>query len=219
MSEEIWQKKLKMYEGLIERRSIRKYLSKPISDEDIEKILIAGHYAPSAANTQPWEFLAVTNLDLIGELGNIVDDTFEEMSGILDDKEAKQNIRRSKFYAAFFKDAPLVIFVVAKPYSSKSDEYYKMMGDAGAAYRANRKIANSGLQSCSAAIENMILAGWSLGIGSVWMTAPVVAREKLEAKLEVTDGEIIAVIPFGYPAEPPKEINRKPLDAVVRYYR
>ncbi len=43
------------------RRSIRKYLDKPVPPEMIETILRAGMAAPSAGNQQPWHFIVVTD--------------------------------------------------------------------------------------------------------------------------------------------------------------
>jgi len=43
------------------RRSVRKYLNKPVPDDLIEKTLESAKYAPSAGNYQPWEFIVVRN--------------------------------------------------------------------------------------------------------------------------------------------------------------
>ncbi|MBP2172827.1 nitroreductase family protein [Methanococcus voltae] len=48
-------------EAIFERRSIRKYLEKPISKELILDLLKAGMYAPTACNQRPWEFLVIDN--------------------------------------------------------------------------------------------------------------------------------------------------------------
>jgi nitroreductase len=45
--------------ALMQRRSIRRYLPKPIPDSDLKTILEAGRQAPSAANRQPWHFVVV----------------------------------------------------------------------------------------------------------------------------------------------------------------
>ena len=45
--------------AIMQRRSIRKYVSKPIPDDDLRTILEAGRQAPSAANRQPWHFVVV----------------------------------------------------------------------------------------------------------------------------------------------------------------
>lgn len=44
-----------------DRRSIRKYKSDPVSDEDLYTVLEAARWAPSWANTQCWEFIVVKN--------------------------------------------------------------------------------------------------------------------------------------------------------------
>lgn len=48
-----------MMNAILERRSIRKYLNKPIPKEKIELILEAAMSAPSAGNGQPWQFIVV----------------------------------------------------------------------------------------------------------------------------------------------------------------
>jgi nitroreductase len=46
------------------RRSIRKYTGEPVSDEDVERLLEAAMAAPSASNSQPWEFVVVRKAGL-----------------------------------------------------------------------------------------------------------------------------------------------------------
>lgn len=43
------------------RRSIRKFNSLPVSEEEIQTILSAGMTAPSAMNKQPWRFIVITD--------------------------------------------------------------------------------------------------------------------------------------------------------------
>ncbi|MFX1316222.1 MAG: nitroreductase family protein [Promethearchaeota archaeon] len=47
------------------RRSIRDFQEKPISDKEIEMILEAGRWAPSANNQQPWEFIVIKNKEIL----------------------------------------------------------------------------------------------------------------------------------------------------------
>ena len=50
------------FEEVIEkRRSIRKYLDKDVSEEDIKKVIEAGILAPSAHNRQPWKVKVLKN--------------------------------------------------------------------------------------------------------------------------------------------------------------
>ena len=49
------------------RRSIRRYLEIPVESEKIDLILQAAMAAPSAMNIKPWEFVVVTEPDMMNE--------------------------------------------------------------------------------------------------------------------------------------------------------
>jgi len=57
-----------LYQTIQKRRSIRSYTGDPIPREDLEKIIDAGRLAPSGNNRQPWDFIVVTNRDMIQKL-------------------------------------------------------------------------------------------------------------------------------------------------------
>ncbi|MDR0623364.1 MAG: nitroreductase family protein [Treponema sp.] len=46
--------------AIFERRSVRRFLPKPVEQDKIERILRAGFQAPSAHNRRLWEFLVIT---------------------------------------------------------------------------------------------------------------------------------------------------------------
>lgn len=47
---------MELMEGLLTRRSVRKFADKPVAKQDIIDIIKAAQHAPSAHNTQPWSF-------------------------------------------------------------------------------------------------------------------------------------------------------------------
>ena len=53
------------------RRSIRKFNSLPISEEEINTILSAGMTSPSAMNKQPWRFIVITDDNVKKEITKI----------------------------------------------------------------------------------------------------------------------------------------------------
>ena len=75
-------------EAIRTRRSIRRFKSEPVPLELIEKLLEAGRWAPSSADSQPWEFIVVT------------------------DPEIKKRISRSFNIGRFLNEAPLAIALV-----------------------------------------------------------------------------------------------------------
>ena len=78
------------------RRSIRRFLQKPVEVAKIDVLLEAALRAPSSRGINPWEFIVVTDQDLLERLS-----------------EAKHH------GSNFLKDAPLGIVVCADP--AKSD--------------------------------------------------------------------------------------------------
>jgi len=76
------------------RRSIRKYKLDPIPEEEINKILEAGRWAPSASNRQPWSFI------------------------VLRSEETKRKLAETLTWGGFLSQAPLGIAVVINPRAS-----------------------------------------------------------------------------------------------------
>ena len=62
---------MNLLELISQRKSVRNYLDKQISDEDLKTILEAGRLAPSWMNVQSWKFILVKsqeNKDLLSQL-------------------------------------------------------------------------------------------------------------------------------------------------------
>jgi nitroreductase len=59
-----------VFETIKKRRSIRKYIDKPVEGEKLDKIIEAARLAPSATNRQSWRFLIVTDKELIKKIAD-----------------------------------------------------------------------------------------------------------------------------------------------------
>jgi len=59
---------MELFEGLLSRRSIRKFTGEKIDEEKIKLIIKAGMYAPSANNTRPWHFIIVDDQVLMEKI-------------------------------------------------------------------------------------------------------------------------------------------------------
>ena len=53
---------------IFQRRSIRSYIDKEVSEDILVLLLKAAMAAPTAANRQPWEFIVVTDKEKLNEL-------------------------------------------------------------------------------------------------------------------------------------------------------
>jgi nitroreductase len=49
------------WEAIASRRDVREFADQPVADSDLEQILEAGRRSPSSRNTQPWDFVVVTD--------------------------------------------------------------------------------------------------------------------------------------------------------------
>ena len=54
-----------------ERYSVRKFIDKPLEQEVVDKILQAGHLAPTGCNNQPQRILVLNNAESISKLKDI----------------------------------------------------------------------------------------------------------------------------------------------------
>jgi nitroreductase len=72
------------------------------------------------------------------------------------------------------------------------------------------------IQSIGAAIQNMLLAAWELGVGSVWICDIFSAYQELSNWLGES-AEMIAAVSFGYADEHPIARKRKAFDTVVHW--
>lgn len=55
-------------EAIFTRRSIRKFSDRQIQESDINRLLKAGMYAPSANNSQPWHFVVINERELLDRI-------------------------------------------------------------------------------------------------------------------------------------------------------
>ena len=66
------------------------------------------------------------------------------------------------------------------------------------------------------AMQNMVIAAWSLGIGSCWIGA--CNQRKVKELLKIPDKwKVVALLTFGYPAEQPKPRKKKPFDRIFSF--
>lgn len=110
-------------EGLLTRRSIRNYKSGIIGKEVIEDLLKTAMYAPSAKNKQPWEFVVIT------------------------DKEVLHNIRNNHPYCSFIEDAGHALLVCGNTIDEFQSGYW-ITDTSSAAVNFLHACHEKGLGSC-----------------------------------------------------------------------
>lgn len=195
-----------MISAIYDRRSIRKFLNKPISRQDITEIIQSGTKAPSSKNRQPWKFIVIqgkSKEEMLKVFRRGIERE-EKESALL--PLSRQHIITAKHTVDIMAEAPVIIFVVNALGKSILTELTPEEHVA--------EICN--IQSVSASIQNMLLAATEKGIGSLWICDIYFAYAELCKWLD-SDGQLIAAVAFGYPDESPEERPRRKMEEVVEW--
>ena len=118
-------------------------------------------------------------------------------------QEIKRKLAEAALWQSFIEEAPVVIVVCAD--EVRSTQGYGMRGKTLYC-----------IQDTAAAIQNIHLAAYSMGLGTCWVSA---FREDEARKVLKIPARIrpVAIIPVGYPAETPSPRSRRPLKQIVHY--
>lgn len=59
---------MSVFDLIANKRAVRRYMDEPLPDELVRQILNAGRLSGSSKNTQPWQFIAVTDRAVLNDL-------------------------------------------------------------------------------------------------------------------------------------------------------
>ena len=107
--------------------------------------------------------------------------------------------------------------VLTEPYISDPEIILREQGFALEDILLRRPLP--GLQSVSAAIQNLLLAAHAHGYGTCWMTGPVIACHEIINILNILNIKPlwypVALIPIGIPDESPDARPRKGIEEIM----
>ena len=172
---------------ILSRRSQRSFESEQIKDDELFWIVEAGRSAPSGGNNQNCHFIVIQKEEMLEKLKETVRDEFALMSADESTYSSlRQSIERSKTGAYDFSyNAPTLIVI------------------------ANKKSYPNAMADSCVAIENMIIAATSLGIGSCyinqlhWLSENEKVRSVLYGMSLKEDEIVCCSLALGYPLDAP----------------
>ncbi|MGL4985832.1 MAG: nitroreductase family protein [Treponemataceae bacterium] len=85
-------------DNIMKRRSCRNYLSRTVRRKDIEAVLSAGSWAPSARNTQPCQFTVVIDTEKLDKINDFI----------------KIKLEKPENYSFFYRSPTLIIISQVK---------------------------------------------------------------------------------------------------------
>ena len=212
---------LEALEKLIKgRRSIRKWSKKEVPDELLKKAVELAIWAPNGGNFQGWHFLIVKNKEVIVEITDTVQSVTDKIASWPEAAPWEEDIQRYKKNPSLFKEAPVIIGVFTTQYQSVMDSVLmarESFDPEAKRIMGFRRSAPTAVQSAAAAVTTMLLVFHQMGLGAVWLGAPLMAKKEIETILKVPkDISLICLIAVGYPDEAPQK-ERKAVDEVIRF--
>jgi nitroreductase len=176
------------------RTSIRIYKDEPVNMADVKEMVRLAGLAPSVNNFQPWRYIAITNRDLLNRMADVVAAKIEEVP--MTKSLAAANVKKQvTWFSTFFKDAPVLLVLVTRPYETVLESAVEMSHDEINVIRNYPDI-----QSAGASIQNILLAAVDMGYGACWMSGSMFARTEIEEMLKVKAPEkALAFVALGKP--------------------
>jgi coenzyme F420-0:L-glutamate ligase/coenzyme F420-1:gamma-L-glutamate ligase len=190
------------------RRSVRTYQDRPIERALLEQMVEAARWAPSPHGRQPWRFAVLTQHEPKQRLAEQMGETWRANLQMDGQSEEIVNVRLEKSYRRILR-APAIIIPCL--YLEDLDRYPDQTRQANEVTMA--------IQSLGAAVQNMLLMAYNLGLDTGWMCAPLFCPEVACATLNL-DKRLIphALITVGYAAADPVRRPRLPLDQLIVHF-
>jgi nitroreductase len=167
-------------EAMFTQRAIRRLKPDPIKEEDIRTIIEAAQKAPNGGNRQPARFVVLTDREVIREFGKLYHEAWwaKRADEGFHSREDFPPEHKTHLYAAQLademQDAPLIIL--------------------GCTLRPGQE------NSLYPAVQNLLLAARTLGIGSTFTTLHATVMERVHKLLEIpAEIQVHCCLPLGYP--------------------
>jgi coenzyme F420-0:L-glutamate ligase / coenzyme F420-1:gamma-L-glutamate ligase len=181
------------------RRSTRRYRPDPVPDEDLQAVIEAARWAPSPHNAEMWRFAILREPEVKSRLAAAMgarlaaDLEVDGQPPEFIEKELRVSRRR-------ITEAPVVLVACI------CDEGLDPYPDP------QRQLAEQTMaaHSLGAAMQSLMLAAYTRGLGSCWMCAPLFCPDTVGETLRLpSTWKPQGLITIGYPQTWPEARERK----------
>ena len=180
---------MELIEAIEGRRSIREYKPNPVSKEMIKDILEAGNWAPSAKNGHQWRFNVLT-----GDSKDKYNEMFRDTLNKFIQKHGRKEAGSAPWTLEVMEEAPVVVIV----------------------WNTNENGWMTDEHSVAAAIQNICLRAYDLGLGSLWIGDVFYAYPETREYFG-KDWKLSGAITLGYAATEGKIPKKKSLEEVTEF--
>lgn len=174
------------------QRACRRFSTDPVDDDTVAAVLEAATYAPSAENTQPWEFVVVRDDEARRRIADLMRRAWEGGGREFAQDHLDERILADvdAGVAGGFAAAPVHVVVGAD---------------------THRCIDVAIPESIFPALQNLLLAATALDLGSALTTMATYLGDELRTIVALPERvRPMAVVPLGHPARPLGPSRREP---------
>jgi coenzyme F420-0:L-glutamate ligase/coenzyme F420-1:gamma-L-glutamate ligase len=191
-----------------ERHVVRQFKPVPVPRGLVEQTIEATRWAPSPHGAQPWRFVVITRRELKEQLAEAMAEEWRRNLAMDGEDPEIVAVRERKSHNRIVNSPVLIIPCL----------YLQDLQVYPDPQRQQAEVTMA-VQSLGAAIQNILLSAYSLGLDTGWMCAPLFCPEVVVAALDLPATLIPhALINMGYGAtDPPRRPHRPESDLIVRY--
>lgn len=201
---------MELLEAMQSRRSIRKFKTDSISENDIRELIEAGRLAPSGTNIQPTRYVVIKSEEARAKLKDYTPLPFVAAAPVviaccIDIQSLMSTGNRMKELreAQAFVDTPL----------DKDNNDYGSDNKKGSSMDVTALKAYLNLNA-AIAIDHITLRAVDLGLGSCWVM--MFDKDKVRSLLGLDERyEVVALLPIGYPDQSPKPRPRLDIEELL----
>lgn len=193
-------------DSISNRRSIRKYIDRLVSRDDIEQLIMAGSAAPSAKNRQPWKYIAFVS-DKRNELLDVMEKGLrKEQNEHLLLPDSAYGLPDAFNTLKVMRTAPVIIVII----NTNGVSPFKMIN-------SDERVAEiCDTLSIGASVENILLKATELGLGALWIANTCFAYNELVEWIG-NEGQLVGAVALGYADEAPPPRPRKQIKDILEY--
>ena len=198
-----------LFETLYNLPQITRYKPDLVPRATLDRIIDAATKAPNGGNKQPWEFIVITDRDVIAKVGQAYRDAWLGALGATAPANEPPVYRSARYLAHHMPEVPAMILACVDHTRGSTP------------YTPGQPIVR-GLYASSIwlAVQNIFLAARALGLGTRLTTAHLRREAEIKALLGIPDHvETVALIPVGYPHGRFAPTSRRPATEVTSYDR
>jgi 5,6-dimethylbenzimidazole synthase len=178
------------------RRSVRVYKSGKVSEEQLRTMLEAARWAPSGANTQPWEFVVTRDRKKMKRIRKIYDNEWRQ-------RKREDPIHYKGLRKDYVGDVTVVVLACGDPRTKQVYLTTRQPADREKLFQAS--IAN--------AVQQMMLAAASMNLGTVWVSVREEVEQELRELFHVPEPlRLLWVIPIGHARSWPQAKPRRQVE-------